>query len=278
IGAKTGRYRRLLERLAAVRVTAEQADRLEAHHRLTATLIEAAPDSRVDVCVGRVSVPEECILDILPFVRVAAPEAEVDEPRTRGCGEAEDTEAREARPARELRRPLMPVKGDRVGRRVLRRGESGREREDQGNRQAKSEQSGLRVGARRLTIHGSLQTASAPPSHCVATRPASATPTTTLAAALPRCSSVAQRAPRVEASRTTLASETDTASIPAIVPIANATKYASWASRVGAAATSNTRIAALPARPCSKPNPSERRASPSGWVCSCAVPWAWLWR
>ena len=42
-----------------------------------------------------------------------------------------------------------------------------------------------------------------------------------LAAALTTWSTLAQRAPRVEASRTTLASETDTASIPIIVPAAN---------------------------------------------------------
>src|SRR5437867_3533058 len=59
------------------------------------------------------------------------------------------------------------------------------------------------------------------PSHCEATRPANATPTTMLAAALTTWSTLAQRAPRVEASRTTLASETDTASIPIIVPAAN---------------------------------------------------------
>src|SRR5439155_559793 len=41
---------------------------------------------------------------------------------------------------------------------------------------------------------------------------------------------------------------------------------------------SSTRIAALPASPCKRPNPSERRASPRGCRCSCAAPCAWLWR
>ena len=68
--------------------------------------------------------------------------------------------------------------------------------------------------------------------------------------------------------------------MPSTVPAANARRYASCAARVGAAATSSTRIAAPPASPCSSPNPRERRASPPGCACSWASPRAWLckWR
>ena len=204
--------------------TAKEPDGLEAHHRLSATLVEAAPDSSVDVRIGRVPVADERVLVILPVVRVASRKSEVQEPRAGRGGEAEETEARKARPAPELRGPLVRVKRNRVGRGVLRRNEGGPRREHHTYEQARSEQNGLRVGARPLTIHRLLQIASASRYSCDATRPASATPTVTLTAALPRWSTVAQRAPRVEASRTTPASETDTASIPIIVPIANATK------------------------------------------------------
>ena len=155
---------------------------------------------------------------------VTARESEVEQPRTGGRGEAEDPQACKARPAGELRRPLVPMERNGIGRGVLRAGESGRERERQAKRQARREQSGLQVRARRLTIHRFRQVARASRSHWEATRPASATPTATLAAALPTWSRVAQRAPRVEASRTTLASDTDTRSIPTIVPAANAAK------------------------------------------------------
>src|SRR5437773_1685918 len=147
--------------------------------------------------------------------------SEVGQPRAGRRGEAEDAEGREARPAGELRSPLVPTERNGVGRGVLRGGEGGREREHEAKRQARRDQSGLQVRARRLTIHRFNQIASLPTCHCEATRPASATPTTTLASALPTWSTLAQRAPRVEASRTTLASETDTASIPIIVPAAN---------------------------------------------------------
>src|SRR5213080_784175 len=82
----------------------------EAHHRLPAALIETAPDSSVDGCIGRESVADECVLDIFPLVRVAARQSEVEQPRARRRGEVEDTEARKARPAPELRCPLVLVK------------------------------------------------------------------------------------------------------------------------------------------------------------------------
>src|SRR5712691_2883750 len=150
-----------------------------------------------------------------------ARKSEVEQPRAGRRGEAEDAEAREARPARELRSPLMSVKRNRVGRGVLRRREGGPQRERHADPQVRGKQSRLQVRARRLTIHRSVRAASAPMFHCEATRPASSSPTITLATALPTWSTLAQRAPRVEGSRTTLASETDTASIPIIVPAAN---------------------------------------------------------
>src|SRR5438094_5448479 len=53
---------------------------------------------------------------------------------------------------------------------------------------------------------------------------ARANPTATLVTAEPRCSTVAQRAARPDASRTIAASENDTPSIPIMVPAAKDTK------------------------------------------------------
>src|SRR5882762_7855535 len=213
--------RRLLARVVE---TGKHSSTLKTHHGFAVTLIETPPDSNVDVCIGRGPLERQRVIGVHPVMRVAACEAEVEQPRAGRRGEAEHAEACEARPAGELRSPLALMERNRVGRGVLRRSETGRERERQAKRQARREHSGLLVRARRLTIHGSDQIASLPTCHCEATRPASSSPTITLATALPTWSSVAQRAPRVEASRTMLASDTDTTSIPIIVPAANAAK------------------------------------------------------
>src|SRR5207249_7404516 len=86
VGARIARKRESLECRAVVRVTAKHADGLKAHHRLATTLIEAAPDSSVDVCLGRVPVADQRVLDIVLVVRVAARKSEVERSEERRVG------------------------------------------------------------------------------------------------------------------------------------------------------------------------------------------------
>jgi len=180
------RNRGLGECLARVRVATKQADRLEAHHRLSAALIEAASDSSVDVCIGPVSVADECIREVCLIVRVTACEAKSRSHARVGAVKRSTPRLAKLVPPANCAAPLVPMERNGVGRGVLRRSETGRERERQAERQAGLEHSGLQVRARRLTIHRSNQTASLPMYHCEATRPASSSPTITLATALLR--------------------------------------------------------------------------------------------
>jgi hypothetical protein len=96
-------------------------------------------------------------------------------------------------------------------------------------RAARQRASGFIAPESSFNLHHRVALSSAPgeastQAYPPATFPANTTPTTTLVTAEPRCSAVAHLAPRPEASRTRPASESDTASIPTIVPHANAAK------------------------------------------------------
>jgi len=87
-------------------VSAKRTHGLKAHDRLTASLVEAAPDSGIDICVRNESVAYERVVGVRRVVRMASGESKIQQPGASGRGESEGAETRERRPAR---RTVLPT-------------------------------------------------------------------------------------------------------------------------------------------------------------------------